>query len=1216
MDSKIKIALFSVLLLGLFVPSTATATAPPSGPTVIWDGTVNVTSGTFDFVPTNNVSASYSWYNLTDLGVLEAAADSGNLTLNISDAYYSSMSSFFLVGINGTVNEPWGPNSKSWSIFVNGNAVTSGLGANELCDGDVVTFWYCPTNATTYAPITSEATYVMNVTLNIPDPEVIWEGSVNVTSGTFDFVPTSNASASYSWFNLTDLGVLEFASDCGNLSLNISDAYYSSMSSFFLVGINGTVNEPWAPHSKSWSIFVNGNAVTSGLGANELCDGDVVTFWYCPSDPTTYAALTDEATYVMNVTLNIPDPEVIWEGTVNVTSGTFDFVPTSNASASYSWFNLTDLGVLEFASDCGNLSLNISDAYYSSMSSFFLVGINGTVNEPWAPHSKSWSIFVNGNAVTSGLGANELSDGDVVTFWYCPGDSSTYAALTDEATYVMNVTLNIPDPEVIWEGSVNITSGTFDFVPTSNASASYSWFNLTDLGVLEAASDCGNLSLNISDAYYSSMSSFFLVGINGTVNEPWAPHSKSWSIFVNGNAVTSGLGSNELSDGDVVTFWYCPGDSSTYAALTDEATYVMNVTLNIPDPEVIWEGSVNITSGTFDFVPTSNASASYSWFNLTDLGVLEAASDCGNLSLNISDAYYSSMSSFFLVGINGTVNEAWAPHSKSWSIFVNGNAVTSGLGSNELSDGDVVTFWYCPGDSSTYAALTDEATYVMNVTLNIPDPEVIWEGSVDLYSGSFNFIPTNNASANYALDNVTDICALSTAADAGNLSLNISDTYYSSMGSFFLVGINGTVNEAWAPHSKSWSIFVNGNSVTSGLGANELCDGDVVTFWYCPSDPATYAALTDEATYVVNISVNAPPEVINYTPQLDLVADHEDGSREFSVESDITSDIEWFLDGVSVKNTSSATTSTYLNNSANAGIFNVTVVCSNSLGSNLQTWTWKVVNTSENTSSIDVVLCVEDQNVTSGTNTFEFDDNETETPSSGVNSVVGISFNSSADIGPQSPVIEILNQVSEAVSGGDDPSGDHIYQRMNIYFDNDTISNDQNNISERKILFRIEKSWVETNSIDLSSITLNHYVAPDWVALSTVRKTTLDTVDFYFFEATTTGFSPFTISGDALSSPGSGGSTGSARVLTPSTVVSTEEEIEEVREDVTEQAGPEEKMPEQEDSGSNNNEDSTEPEPAEQAPSEDEQSSIPGFTFALAFAGLLAVKAVFFNRRL
>lgn len=176
-------------------------------PTPIWNGTLALSDTTFTFVPSNNASASYEVNRTTDLGALDAAANEGGFTFNASDSWYAPYGCFKLEGIDGITNEDWTqPNAKSWSIFVNGVLATGGLGTNNIADGDRLTFYYCPTNATTYAPVIDQATYVVDIDVTIAEAAV---GTPTLTDGVRGGFITAeiNASAETSgWYVVTVSG--------------------------------------------------------------------------------------------------------------------------------------------------------------------------------------------------------------------------------------------------------------------------------------------------------------------------------------------------------------------------------------------------------------------------------------------------------------------------------------------------------------------------------------------------------------------------------------------------------------------------------------------------------------------------------------------------------------------------------------------------------------------------------------------------------------------------------------------------------------------------------------------------------------------------------------------------------------------------------------------------------------------------------------------------
>ncbi|GAB7015113.1 outer membrane protein assembly factor BamB family protein [Methanogenium cariaci] len=431
------------------------------------------------------------------------------------------------------------------------------------------------------------------------------------------------------------------------------------------------------------------------------------------------------------------------------------------------------------------------------------------------------------------------------------------------------------EPVVIFDDSVTVVEGeTFTFVPSNNASASYTVNRTTDLGALDTAAMAGGFTFNASDAWYADYSSFLIEDIAGIVNDDWrVENGHSWAIYLNGAPTASGLGANDLADGDALTFYFCPSDPVTYAPIIDEATYVVRIDVTVDGgitPEYIFDGNVTVVEGeTFTFVPSNNASASYTVNRTTDLGALDTAATTGGFTFNASDAWYADYSSFLIEDIAGIANDDWqTENAHSWSIYLNGAATASGLGANALSDGDTLIFYFCPTDSETYVPIINEATYIVEVDVTVDGgitPEYIFDGGVTVVQGeTFSFVPSNNASVSYTVNCTTDLGALDTAATAGGFTFNASDAWYADYGSFLIEDIGGIANDDWqTENAHSWAIYLNDAPTMAGLGANNLADGDTLTFYFCPSDPETFEYLIDEATYIVEIDVKVSPVAVS-----------------------------------------------------------------------------------------------------------------------------------------------------------------------------------------------------------------------------------------------------------------------------------------------------------------------------------------------------------------
>ncbi len=120
------------------------------------------------------------------------------------------------------------------------------------------------------------------------------------------------------------------------------------------------------------------------------------------------------------------------------------------------------------------------------------------------------------------------------------------------------------------------------------------------------------------------------------------------------------------------------------------------------------------------------------------------------------------------------------------------------------------------------------------------------------------------------------------------------------------------------------------------------------------------------------------------------------------------------------------------------------------------------------------------------------------------NSIISLSFISSLNGGQTKTIIEALKDTSSLVSG---PAPGNVYKNMNIWVGDGKFVPAM--VSDAKIMFKVDKVWMEENQIDPSSISLCRY-SGSWDILKTTS-TGEDEVYAYFI-AESPGFSPFAIS--------------------------------------------------------------------------------------------------------
>lgn len=137
------------------------------------------------------------------------------------------------------------------------------------------------------------------------------------------------------------------------------------------------------------------------------------------------------------------------------------------------------------------------------------------------------------------------------------------------------------------------------------------------------------------------------------------------------------------------------------------------------------------------------------------------------------------------------------------------------------------------------------------------------------------------------------------------------------------------------------------------------------------------------------------------------------------------------------------------------------------------------------------------QTVTAGaTAIYEFDGEG--------NDVTFVQFRGTTNSGQIKVLIEVLKDTSALVD--EDAPGD-VYQNLNIWVGNAAFDDD--NMEDPVVGFRVSKDWMSDNGVDPASIALFHY-DDGWEQLETTQID--EDGDYFYFEAETTGFSPFAIS--------------------------------------------------------------------------------------------------------
>jgi len=128
--------------------------------------------------------------------------------------------------------------------------------------------------------------------------------------------------------------------------------------------------------------------------------------------------------------------------------------------------------------------------------------------------------------------------------------------------------------------------------------------------------------------------------------------------------------------------------------------------------------------------------------------------------------------------------------------------------------------------------------------------------------------------------------------------------------------------------------------------------------------------------------------------------------------------------------------------------------------------------------------------------------------------VVYVSFDAKKTAGETIAIVEVLKGKSSLVPSM--PS-DNVYKFFNVWIGDNGFAGSKN-IEKPVICFKVEKSWLQNNNIDQSSIALNRYSDKEWKQLP-VNLIAEDN-KYLYFTASVPGFSSFAITGKGKGTQG------------------------------------------------------------------------------------------------
>ena len=280
---------------------------------------------------------------------------------------------------------------------------------------------------------------------------------------------------------------------------------------------------------------------------------------------------------------------------------------------------------------------------------------------------------------------------------------------------------------------------------------------------------------------------------------------------------------------------------------------------------------------------------------------------------------------------------------------------------------------------------------------------------------------------------------------------------------------------------------------------------------------------TDD-TWTKMWEVNVTPAFnVSFSPVENIVTSRLDRAPEFSVNISEGSDIRWYLDDELLNTYEDVNHSSYTPVLSETGNYSIQVHASNANGTVRDQWYWIATSTpaqimsggSGGGSSSSSVLSGEDfENIRLKDVRMQVVNKDSTTKylfPAEENPVDSIEFRSDINAGYVKTTIEVLKSASSSVSKKPE---DDVYSYVNIVLGKKGL---ESKLGDTRIIFHVNRSWIDENEIDVDSVRLNLFSGSDWKRFPV--KILYENEDDITFVSTTTEFGCFTITGQSNGNP-------------------------------------------------------------------------------------------------
>lgn len=276
----------------------------------------------------------------------------------------------------------------------------------------------------------------------------------------------------------------------------------------------------------------------------------------------------------------------------------------------------------------------------------------------------------------------------------------------------------------------------------------------------------------------------------------------------------------------------------------------------------------------------------------------------------------------------------------------------------------------------------------------------------------------------------------------------------------------------------------------------------------------------------VTINLEESPLINDFYPLTSKVSTAEGKVQEFSISTGRNSNFTLFINGKEVKSENSTTYFSYHGSHVPKGMYYVRAVARTADEEARHSWIWIVGDDIEGENSNG------DGGKSSGSSSSSSGGGGSPEPASNVQikelsqafvtngkhvkfdftrnatCIESVEFDAKKTFGKTTAIIEVLKGKSQLAFQL--PPG-IVYRNINIWVGNAGMSSAEN-IENAVVDFKVEKSWLTENHVNVSSICLCRYQDNAWNALQAL--TTGEDDKYIYFRAETPGFSPFAITGE------------------------------------------------------------------------------------------------------